>query len=114
EFPKRGMDACTFESIRRYLVTALLAMLLLAPSAYADLTPINGSVTMNGEAGDWVSQGHDFLFDQGVQITLRGDEVQVVTPTPPGAAFGYTFLFSSPTGQHLQTGVYDNAERFED
>ena len=38
--------------------------------------------------------------------------VVVTTPSPAGAAFGYTMDFAAPTGGQLSVGEYDNAERY--
>jgi hypothetical protein len=95
------------------LRAALVAACLLVPSAaYADT--LDGSVTMVGESGDYVSQGNTFLFDQSGTLDVSGtaSKVEIDTPTPPGAVFGYTLVFEAPQGQTLAPGDYPNAQRF--
>ena len=83
-----------------------------APGAAA--ATVNGSITMIGAQGDYISGGSQYLFDAPGTIAMSGNAgtVEVNTPSPVGAAFGYTMDFAAPTGGQLSVGEYDNAERY--
>src|SRR5947208_8831542 len=100
--------------LRTILAVALWCVIAMALPAAANATTASGSVTMISESGDYIAQGHDFLFDAPNSLTISGGPTHfvVTTPTPSGAAFGYTLNFYPPSGSQLQVGNYDDAGRF--
>lgn len=91
----------------------LLAACLALPTA-AHAATVNGSVTLVGEPGDFIDDGHTDLFDQPGTLDISGSStfVQVSTPVAPGEGDGYVLSFEAPSGSQLQPGEYDNAERW--
>jgi hypothetical protein len=83
------------------LVLVALGLTGATPGTAAAQTAATGSVTMVSQGGDYIGGGTDFLFDSPNTISLGGGlgGVSVGTPTPAGAAFGYTIDFAPPSGQ---------------
>lgn len=99
---------------KKILLFTLVCLAVLAvPSVASATSTPPGWVTMVSESGDYIGQGHNELFDDGT-VGLDGGlgYVSVHTPTPAGGVFGYTIEFAPPSGQDLQIGEYDNAERY--
>ena len=90
-----------------------VCVVVAAPGVAAAST-VNGSITMIGAQGDYISGGSQYLFDAPGANAMSGNAgtVAVNTPSPVGAAFGYTMDFAAPTGGQLSVGAYDNAERY--
>jgi hypothetical protein len=93
-------------------LAALLACLLAAPlsARAAELKPTSGSVTMVSEAGDYIGQGTDRLFDSPGTISWEGG-LGGVRVDASGEAGEFHFEFEPPKGSQLHDGDYLGAQR---
>jgi hypothetical protein len=102
------------------LITAALVVSIAAPVAAAGRLPTKGAldastaitaVVLDGEAGDWVSQGHMWTY-------VDPSKIFVMDETTPGrlslSVQASTFWWldvRAPEGSTLVPGTYENAER---
>jgi hypothetical protein len=106
-------------TMRRSAVLALATVagavgaLALPAVAQADVIA-NGSFSMSGDAGDYITQGLSYSYSAAAGDTLNATGGPAIFHLNINGANGdsWSLDLAAPTGQTLQPGVYDGATRY--
>jgi hypothetical protein len=106
-------------TMRRSVVLAVASLagaagaLALPAAAQADVVD-NGSFSMSGDAGDYITQGLSYSYSAAAGDTLNATGGPAVFHLNINGANGdwWSLDLAAPTGQTLQPGVYDGATRY--
>jgi hypothetical protein len=106
-------------TMRRSAVLALATVagavgaLALPAVAQADVVT-NGSFSMSGDAGDYITQGLSYSYSAAAGDTLNATGGPAIFHLNINGANGdwWSLDLAAPTGQTLQPGVYDGATRY--
>lgn len=93
------------------LSLALVAAVTLAAPAHA--APAAGTVSIQGDAGDYITQGLSYAYaTPGDRISLSGDAQRVAISIVGANGDDWTIDAAAPTGQSLTSGTTYTATRY--